>query len=103
MINSAPNLSENQGYLDRTDSRAMMNNSASTWQIKSAVNLADRPRAQQSQQELDAMHRLVDRTDADLRRALEQTAIRHEQLDQLQLRSNELLSKNENLVFGNIA
>ena len=103
MISSAPDLSENQRRADCSDPGMMSNNSASTWQIKSAANLADRPRAQQSQQELQAMHRLVDQTDVDLRRALEHTAIRHEQLDQLQLRSQELLSKNENLVFGKIA
>jgi Xaa-Pro aminopeptidase len=105
MISSAPNLSETRADLNRMDSTTMlpmMNNSASTSQIISAVHLSDRPRAQQSQQEIEAMHRVVDQTDANLRRALEQTAIRHEQLDQLQLRSNELLSKNENLVFGNI-
>lgn len=58
-------------------------------------------RQQQSEQELQAMHRMVDQTDANLRQALEHAAIRHEQLDQLKMRSEEVLNKNENLVFGN--
>lgn len=56
---------------------------------------------QQSKAELNAMHQLVDQTDANLRQALEHAAIRHEQLDQLKMRSEEMLNKNENLVFGN--
>ena len=56
---------------------------------------------QESQRELQSMHQMVDQTDVNLRHALEHAAIRHEQLDQLQFRSEEMLNKNENLVFGN--
>ncbi|UJR31722.1 hypothetical protein I4U23_019202 [Adineta vaga] len=55
---------------------------------------------QENQQQLDMMHRIVDQTDQDLRYALEHAANRREQLDILHLRSEEMLSKNENLVFG---
>jgi hypothetical protein len=70
--------------------------------IKSDVILNDRNVGQESQQHLDAMHKIVDQTDNDLRRALEHTAHRREQLDELHFRSEEMLSKNENLVFGKI-
>lgn len=56
---------------------------------------------QQSENELQAMHRIVDRTDTNLRQALEHAATRQEQLDQLKTRSEEMLNKNEHLVFGN--
>ena len=85
-----------------TNSKSMENNNqpSSLLNIKSAVPLHSRTVAQESQQQLDAMHRMVDQTDNDLRRALEHSATRREQLDELNYRSEEMLSKNENLVFG---
>ena len=56
--------------------------------------------AQESHEHLDTMNRIVDETDENLRRALEHAAVRHEQLDELHNRSEEMLQKNENLVFG---
>lgn len=68
--------------------------------IKSAVVLQNRNMAQESQEHLDAMNRIVDQTDENLRQALEHAVVRHEQLDDLHHRSEEMLQKNENLVFG---
>ncbi|CAF2659816.1 unnamed protein product [Rotaria sp. Silwood2] len=68
--------------------------------VKSAVELDNHTNVQKSQQDLDAMHKIVDRTDNDLRQALEYASLRREQLDELHFRSEEMLSKNENLVFG---
>ena len=56
--------------------------------------------AQQSAQELRVVHEMVDRTDENLRRALEQTLSRQEQLNQLRIRSEQMLNKNEILIFG---
>jgi hypothetical protein len=81
---SAPIISNNQNH-------KLQRNSKSIEQIGTA-----------SQQYLDSMHKIVDQTDNNLRRALEHAAIRHEQLNDLHIRSEEMLSKNENLVFGNI-
>ena len=69
--------------------------------IKSAVVVHPRTAAQESQEHLDVMNRMVNDTDEHLRQALEHTAVRHEQLDELHHRSEEMLQKNENLVFGN--
>ena len=62
--------------------------------------LEDRARVQESQQQLETMHRILDQTDHDLRRALGQSTVRRDQLDELHTRSEEMLSKNENLIFG---
>jgi hypothetical protein len=68
--------------------------------IKSAAIINNRTGVQESQQHLDAMNKIVDETDKNLRQAIEHAAIRHEQLNQLRSRSQEMLDKNENLVFG---
>ncbi|CAM4756520.1 unnamed protein product [Rotaria magnacalcarata] len=68
--------------------------------VKSTGAFHDHTNAKNNQQELDAMNKIVDQTDHDLRRALEHANLRHEQLDELEFRSEEMLSKNENLVFG---
>ena len=68
--------------------------------IPTAGTHEDRARTQQSEQQLETMHRILDQTDHDLRRALSQSAGRREQLDELHMRSEDMLSKNENLVFG---
>lgn len=68
--------------------------------IKSAVVLHNRTMPQESHEHLDAMNRIVDETDENLRRALEHAVVRREQLDELHNRSEEMLQKNENLVFG---
>jgi hypothetical protein len=87
-----------------TSSKSMENNNSpsSLLNMKSAVPLHSRAAAQESEQQLSAMHMMIDQTDNDLRRALEYTATRREQLDELNYRSEEMLSKNENLVFGKI-
>jgi hypothetical protein len=81
---SVPMISNNQNHPEKTGSSLL--NMKST--------------AQESQQYLDSMHKIVDQTDNDLRRAVEHAAIRREQLNDLHFRSEEMLSKNENLVFG---
>lgn len=63
-------------------------------------NLSTRTNIQQSQEHIENLNKIADQTDEHLRQALEHAAIRHEQLDQLHIRSQEMLNKNENLVFG---
>ena len=75
---------------------------SSPFNAKSSVNIDNHTVAQKDQQDLDAMHKIVDQTDHDLLHALEHAALRHEQLDELHIRSEEMLSKNENLIYGKI-
>ncbi|CAF0724980.1 unnamed protein product [Adineta steineri] len=91
---SVPIIINNEKSLEK------QNSPSSYLNIKSAIVLNNRTSAQESQEHLDAMHKIVDQTDNDLRYALEHVVNRREQLDQLQYRSEEMLSKNENLVFG---
>ncbi|CAF0731582.1 unnamed protein product [Adineta steineri] len=93
---SVPIIINNEKSLEK------QNSPSSYLNIKSAIVLNNRTSAQESQEHLDAMHKIVDQTDNDLRYALEHVVNRREQLDQLQYRSEEMLSKNENLVFGKI-
>jgi hypothetical protein len=95
---SAPVLNEKS----KRNSELMENKLASLLNIKSAFVINNRTAVQESQNHLDAMNKIVDETDKNLRQAIEHAAIRHEQLDELQLRSQEMLNKNENLVFGKI-
>ena len=103
---SAPNLKTNQNQ-KLLSSRSMEETSlprktdSLLLNIKSAAAVNNRTTVKESQQHLDMMHKMVDQTDNDLRRALEHAAVRREQLDDLHFRSEEMLSKNENLVFGN--
>jgi hypothetical protein len=66
----------------------------------SNIKFNNRTAAEESQEHLDTINKIVDETDNNLRRALEHATIRHEQLDELHFRSQEMLNKNENLVFG---
>lgn len=56
--------------------------------------------AQKAEEELTKIHNLVDQTDDDLRRALEKASNRQDQLNHLQIRSTQLLNRNEALVLG---
>lgn len=96
---SAPNLSSensnrNSQLMEKRKTISSLTN------IKSAVVVHPRTIAQESHEHLDVMNRMVDETDQHLRQALEHAAVRHEQLDELHNRSEEMLHKNENLVFG---
>ncbi|CAF4169161.1 unnamed protein product [Rotaria sordida] len=103
---SAPIILNNQNHKILINSKSKEKNNSSIKKvssllnIKSAVELDNRTNAQKSQQDLDAMHQIVDQTDNDLRHALEHASLRREQLYELHFRSEEMLSKNENLVFG---
>lgn len=100
---SAPIIS-NRKFLN---SKSKENNNSSISKRSSlyvkSVRICDNHTAgQRNQEELDAMHKIVDQTDFDLRRAIEHASLRSEQLDDLEHRSEEMLSKNENLVFGKV-
>jgi len=92
---SAPDITNNQ------NSKSMeKRKTGSSSNIKSAIAFNNHTEVQESQQHLETMNKIVDETDNNLRQALEHAAIRHEQLDELHFRSQEMLNKNENLVFG---
>jgi hypothetical protein len=95
---------QNQTFLRNSKSMEKTNSPRKTVSslsnIKSAAAVHNRTAAEESQQHLDAMSKLVDETDNNLRQAVEHASIRHEQLDELHFRSQEMLNKNENLVFG---
>jgi hypothetical protein len=97
---------QNQTFLRNSKSMEKTNSPRKTVSslsnIKSAVVVHNRTAAEESQQHLDAMSKLVDETDNNLRQAVEHASIRHEQLDELHFRSQEMLNKNENLVFGKL-
>ncbi len=105
---SAPIIINNENQKFLRNSKSMENNNSSEKtesslsNIKSAVAFNSGTAAQESQQHLDAMNKIVDETDNNLRQALQHATIRHEQLDELHFRSQEMLDKNENLVFGKL-
>ncbi len=105
---SEPMISNNQNQTFLRNSKSMEKTNSprktvsSLSNIKSAVVVHNRTAAEESQQHLDAMSKLVDETDNNLRQAVEHASIRHEQLDELHFRSQEMLNKNENLVFGKL-
>jgi len=100
---SEPILITNEKNILHRNSKSMEKNlsskkpNISLLNIKSAAVINPQ---QESQQHLDAMNKIVDETDNNLRQALQHAAIRHEQLDELHFRSQEMLNKNENLVYG---
>jgi hypothetical protein len=96
---SASDITNNQNEKFLRNSKSMIG-SSSLSNIKSAIAFNNHTIVQESQQHLEAMNRIVDETDSNLRQALEHAAIRHEQIDELHFRSQEMLNKNENLVFG---
>jgi hypothetical protein len=95
---SAPDITNNQN--SKSMEKRKTGSSSLSSNIKSAIAFNNHTVAQESQQHLEAMNKIVDETDNNLRQALEHAAIRHEQLDELHFRSQEMLNKNENLVFG---
>ncbi|CAF4672646.1 unnamed protein product, partial [Rotaria socialis] len=103
---SAPIIIDNKFLIFNSKPTEQNNSSvkkfSSLLNVKSTGAFHDHTNAKNNQQELDAMNKIVDQTDHDLRRALKYANLRHEQLDELEFRSEEMLSKNENLVFGNI-
>lgn len=102
---SEPNLSTNEKKISHRNSQSMEKTFSlkkpdlSLLNIKSATLINP---AQESQQHLDAMNKIVVDTDYQLRQALEHASIRHEQLDELHFRSQEMLNKNENLIYGKL-
>ncbi|CAF3385429.1 unnamed protein product [Rotaria socialis] len=100
---SAPIIIDNKFLIFNSKPTEQNNSSvkkfSSLLNVKSTGAFHDHTNAKNNQQELDAMNKIVDQTDHDLRRALKYANLRHEQLDELEFRSEEMLSKNENLVF----
>lgn len=103
---SVPSITNNENEKFLRNSKSMektispRKTESSLLNIKSALEVNNHTVALESQQHLNAMNRIVDETDNNLRQALEHATIRHEQLAELHFQSQEMLNKNENLVFG---
>jgi len=103
---SVPSITNNENEKFLRNSKSMEKSisprktESSLSNIKSALEVNNHTVALESQQHLNAMNRIVDETDNNLRQALEHATIRHEQLAELHFQSQEMLNKNENLVFG---